>query len=196
VAWLAVLLLACGAASAQDAGTSYEVELVVFRHRDAHHTAETPAPAASAGPHELAQASAVGVLVREGAIRPAPLPPAELELGDIAARLRRAGPYELLFHGGWIQEVTEQARAAAAPLPPEAVQQGAVGSVTLWRERFLHVLVDIALRDAEGRIQPLQRLRQSRRLRGSALQYFDNPALGAILVTRPVVAGTAAAPAP
>jgi hypothetical protein len=45
------------------------------------------------------------------------------------------------------------------------------------------VLVDVGL---DSGSEPLQRIRQGRRLRGTSVQYFDHPALGVILATRPV----------
>ena len=68
------------------------------------------------------------------------------------------------------------------------------GSIKLYRERYLHALVDIALQTPEGVANESQRIRQGRRLRGQAVQYFDNPALGVIVSARPLDGGAGADP--
>jgi hypothetical protein len=178
-------VLAGGSGRAQDSaaeaagGARYEVELIVFRHLDPR--AATPEAATAAGP-----AATGGVAWPE-------LAPADLRLAGAAARMRR-GPYEVLWHGGWVQPVEGQARAPAAALPPAAAQAGVGGAVTLYRERFLHALIDLAFAAGDGGAT----LRQGRRLRNAGAHYFDGPVLGVILQARPVPApaGTAATAPP
>jgi hypothetical protein len=191
----AALLALCAAAGgiAQDAPSvgdgalRYEVEILVFRHLDqSGTTGETAPPSAGATLRADVVPGAGGAASTgpAGVAWPA-LAPATLKLGSIATRLRRGGPYELLFHGGWIQELQSESRSAPAALPEEALRAGVRGTVWTFRERFLHARVDVGLVGADGRADPLRWIRQSRRLRGS-LQYFDNPALGVILAVRPV----------
>jgi hypothetical protein len=202
---LAFALLACGQlAMAQDPATPaqeqasateptrglYQVEIIVFRHLDQRGTTpEVPPPLAGAP----STSEPAGNLQP---IPPAPWPalaPADLRLSGIAARLRQSSGYELLYHGGWAQPVENQRRALPAALPADANRAGVQGSITLYRERFAHALIDIRMigpgpqPDAVG--DPLSRMRQGRRLRGSAPQYFDHPRFGLILSARAVDAG-------
>ncbi|MCK6371805.1 MAG: peptidoglycan binding protein CsiV [Gammaproteobacteria bacterium] len=173
IAWL--VLLAPAYARAQEAGgiedMAYAIEIVVFAHR-----AGAPADLPATSPDEP------GIYPAPPAWPP--LTAADMQLDGIAARLRQvSGSYQLLYHGGWTQSVTGQARSAATPLPAAAVASGLTGTITVYRERYLHALVDVGL------AQSTVRLRQGRRLRGQGLQYFDHPALGVILSVREAKAG-------
>lgn len=179
-------LLAAAPARAQEepadapAGVRYEVELIVFRHVDARAT--TPEAEATAG----------GAPAAPGVAWPA-LAPDGLRLAGVAARMRR-GPYQVLWHGGWVQPVENQDRAPASAVPAA----GVYGTVTLYRERFLHVLLDLGLAAGDGGTAPVATLRQGRRLKNPGAHYFDGPVLGVILQARPVAppAGDAIAGAP
>jgi hypothetical protein len=196
---LLAALLAASAIRAQDAAISqpeaprYEVELIVFRHLDERDTT------AEANRPEIAPPGALPTLGRSSAtsaLPPAwtPLAPSSLRLASVAARLRRGGAYQLLYHGGWIQGVEPQAQSIPVPLPPDAERAGAAGGVNLYRARFLHVDVDLGLFDANGGRDRSRWIRQGRRLRGSAVQYFDNPAVGVILAARPLAGSDQANP--
>lgn len=176
---LAGLLVLLGVLWAvQSQAAPYEVELIVFRHLD--HQDKQPADPGVMPRSPFADApEALAGLV--------PLGSEALQLGDIATRLRRSPAYRLVYHGGWQQRVDSQALALPSALPAAAAEAGLQGALTLYRERFLHVLLDIRLSAEGGPAEPGWHMRQSRRLRGTALQYFDHPAFGLILaVRRPV----------
>jgi hypothetical protein len=166
----------------------YEVELIAFRHLDQR--ANTPeVETAATGP--AAEVTADMETAGQTGTAPDPafetsyptLGPQSLRLAGIAAKLGRDGSYQLLYHGGWVQAAERQNQARPTPLPPEAALNGGVqGGITLYRERYLHVLVDVSL----GEQRQEQRIRQGRRLRGQATQYFDHPQFGVILAVRPV----------
>lgn len=198
---LALLLAApafLAGAGAQEPGATAggparsEVEVIVFRHLDTRGaTAEAPPPPGSPATFQ------------GPALPPATLlEPAGLRLAGIAARLRR-GPYQVLYHGGWLQPVEREARAAAIALPEAAAQAGLAGSVTVYRERYLYARVDMALAAPAGvadptaaPVPPAAILRQERRLKGTATHYLDGPVLSVILSVRPAAAPAAtAAPA-
>jgi hypothetical protein len=201
-----LMVTAHGPATAQDGDANdpgdgrYAIEVIVFRHLDqGGSTPEVPLPGPAAG----AVSSMVPAVDSSGP-NPGPsaagtawpaLEPSELQLAAIAARLRRGGAYQLLYHGGWMQPAERQSSAGPTPLPPDAMNSGAGGSITVYRERYLHAVVDIGLQMADGSVDELRRIRQGRRLRGQAVQYFDSPAIGVLLSARPVSA-TAAAPDP
>jgi hypothetical protein len=169
----------------------YEVELIVFRHLDQR--GSTP-EASATRPPDAPDAAAVSAGVTDAAVENAypPLPAQALRLGNIAAKLRRGGPYQLLYYGGWTQGVARQNRAQPTPLPPQAsADAGISGAITLYRERYLHVLVDVALLQEAGG-QP--RIHQGRRLRTQGVHYFDHPQFGVILAVRPVGGGATEEP--
>ncbi len=168
-------------------GARYVVEIIVFRHLDQRgNSPEVALQAAGTTPLATGSPAPVSGEAATGTGDPAALVPTSLQLGGVAARLRRNGNYELLYHGGWTQEVAGQNGATPVPLPPDAVHAGAAGTVTLYRERYLHALVDIGLAGEDRSFDELRRIRQGRRLRGQAIQYFDSPLMGVILAARSI----------
>lgn len=169
----------------------YEVEIIVLRNLDQH--ANTPevakSVAADAGQTDSVASDAFTSVTpgtTAGGAGWPELASASLRLTGIAERLRRPGAYQLLYHGGWTQPVERQNRAAPTPLPTAALRAGVSGALTLYRERYLHVLVDISLEAAGLADDEQNRIRQGRRLRGQAAQYFDHPQFGVILAVRPL----------
>ena len=163
-------------AMADDSG-AYEVEIVVFRNLDQRgNTPEVPAPAN------------LDAIVAPGTATPADvidLEPAALRLTALAARLRRGPGYQLVYRGGWRQAAAPRARSLPTPLPAAAIESGLGGTLTLYRERYLHVLLQLSLPAGPEAAGRSWHIRQGRRLRGDALQYFDNPGFGVILAVRP-----------
>lgn len=168
-----------------------EVEIIVFRQRDPRgSTPEVPPPAATT---PVPDPSATVAAPAFAGIAPAALPATALRLGALAARLRSAGAWELLYHGGWTQTITTQEAALATPLPTEAREPGLEGTVTLYQERFLHVLVAMQLATAGSGLPPAK-IHEERRLRGQGLHYFDHPQFGVILEVRTAAANPPATP--
>jgi hypothetical protein len=193
---LLTALLAPAALRAQDvpdsaAAPQYEVELVVFRNLDQRGNTPEVARSGAVEAGETAPIAVEGAPASSQTSSPGSatwpeLSPPSLRLAGIAARLRRPGAYQLLYHGGWVQAVERQNRAAPTPLPEAALQAGVSGALTLYRERYLHVLVDMSLGAAGVGDDGQGRIRQGRRLRGQAVQYFDHPQFGVIVAVRPV----------
>ncbi len=180
-ALLALLAPAAGAAGSSSAPAATEVEIVIFRHLDQRgNSPEVPPMPTQPGGAAPTPTAPAGVRM---------LAPASLRLADVVARLRRASAYQVLYHGGWSQPVESQQQATPSPLPADAQQAGLSGTITLYRERYLHALVDISLPATGNTAEKDWHIRQGRRLRGNALQYFDHPAFGMILAVR-VPAGT------
>ncbi len=168
-----------------------EVEIIVFRQRDPRgSTPEVPPPAATT---PVPDPSATVAAPAFAGIAPAALPATALRLGALAARLRSAGAWELLYHGGWTQTITTQEAALATPLPAEGREPGLEGTVTLYQERFLHVLVDMQLATAGSGLPPAK-IHEERRLRDQRLHYFDHPQFGVILEVRTAAANPPATP--
>lgn len=110
------------------------------------------------------------------------LQPEALQLSAAASRLRQSPKYRLLYHGGWVQDVAGRTEAVPVPLPQAAAESGLRGSLTLYRQRYLHALVDLSLAAEDG--TATWHIRQGRRLRGQAIHYFDHPRFGLILAVR------------
>ncbi len=190
----ALFVLAAPLAAQEDppaTPVTYEVEILVFRNLDTSgSTAETPPPP---GGIDADVAPALSSDARAG--YPA-LPAGALQLAGAASQMRRSGRYRPLLHAGWSQPVSSQAATITVPLPPEAAQAGLQGSVTLFRERFLHLAVKLYLTEPGANPAATARIDQSRRVRGRNWQYFDHPRFGAIVAVRAPPAVEANTPEP
>jgi hypothetical protein len=156
----------------------YQIEVIVFRHGN-----DAGSETAGAASPTLSQAATT-----QGQSSSAPwtmLAPAELQLGGTVARLRGSGAYRLLYHGGWSEPVQSRARAIPFSMPPEARAVGIDGTITLYRDRFLQVRIDLRVA-ADSANRDAATIQQTRRLRGRTLQYFDDARFGVILAARPV----------
>ena len=193
LAWAGMLALtafAPGAAvDAQEGGAPamgparYEVEVIVFRHLDQHgNTPEVPAPRPDS---PLAGSPVAGSYAPQGSGWPA-LEPAALALLPSRRDCASRAPTRCSSTAAGFSRSSARTSAVASPLAAETAPSRVRGSITLYRERYLHALVDIGLQAADGTVDDLQRIRQGRRLRGQAIQYFDHPALGVILAARPL----------
>jgi len=138
------------------------------------------------------------------------LPPGRLQLGPEYDRLEQLEAYQPLLHIGW--EQTAHARPEAVPfrIPPSVVASSGIdGAVTLYKERFVHFDLDLTMTERpeppaynpdavfsflDDLLMPepvrpparVFRIEESRRIRGSQLQYFDHPRFGVIASIRPV----------
>jgi hypothetical protein len=187
----------------------YRVEIIVFRNLSSGARPEDPGrppvppPGTAADPLDPAGRPDLGT-------EPSPLPaPADeageeplnfeptdaFALDEALARLRRSSAYRPLTHEGWIQPGLGQdlsrpvslarlaqarrARSGTPATPDDALS----GEVTLHRSRYLHLSLDLALAEKDGRTA---RLRESRRVRSGEINYFDAPGLGVLALVTPV----------
>jgi hypothetical protein len=125
-------------------------------------------------------------------------------------RIIRLDAYEPLMHLGWVQP----ARSTEAAKPYQITTQSGspvelTGTVTLYKERYLHLALDLALESTSGdevsepaadipaervfglntpvnedkpteHVSATHKLQQSRRIRLSTTHYFDHPMFGVI----------------
>ena len=136
-----------------------------------------------------------------------PIDDASMELNSVFRRLDNLDAYQPLVHLGWIQ--TTKSAADAVPYQIHIRDQGrddVTGSITLYRERYLHLELDLALdpavdeygaesdfysedvldeRQATGRKQ--HKLTESRRIREPSSHYFDHPLFGVIARIQKIV---------
>jgi hypothetical protein len=213
VAALLTLLIAAAGVEAQDTATAgapmYRVEIIVFRNLNPGARPEDPGrpplppPVTAADPLDPAgrlDLEAESSPLREPADEEGGEPP-NFELTDAfaldeaLARPRRSSAYRPLTHEGWIQPGLEQdlsrpvslarlaqvrrARSGTPATPDDALS----GAVTLHRSRYLHLSLDLALAEKDGRTA---RLRESRRVRSGEINYFDAPGLGVLALVTPV----------
>ena len=120
-------------------------------------------------------------------------------LGEAWLRLRRSSAYRPLVHEAWIQPGIEQGlsepvalgglsqarRVESGPALPAAASEPPRldGDVTLYRNRFLHLELDLALGGDDG---SAARLTGDRRIRSGEVHYFDAPGMGAIALVTPI----------
>jgi hypothetical protein len=186
---LLALLASTGAAAAPQL---YDVEVIVFTRDapggDGELAARTGAPGQAHGaytPGEITELSS-------GAYR----------LNNIRGGLSAARGYHVLFHRAWRQPGLDRAHAVDYPVH---AQTGSVdGTITLIRERYLHLDVDLRLVMAGGGAsapypaasgRQAYRLTEKRRIRSNELHYFDHPRFGVIARVTPYESPEAPAPA-
>lgn len=122
-------------------------------------------------------------------------------LGPIYARLQRVDAYEPLAHVGWVQPARGTSDAKPYRFDSDSGPHREVGgSVTLYKERFVHLQIDLTLTDPaplpdSTKIFPGPtatvthddfKLTESRRIRGPGVHYFDHPRFGVIAIVREV----------
>jgi Peptidoglycan-binding protein, CsiV len=134
--------------------------------------------------------------VTPGGLRFRPLKPDELKLNDSERRLRNLSAYDVLAHGGWVQEALPE----NAAVPFDVGYLGTVnpsGTIRLHVTRFLHLSFDLryrlpytAVADnplelAEIELGPTYRLVEQRRARSNELHYIDHPLFGVLVLVTP-----------
>ncbi|MDH5456468.1 MAG: peptidoglycan binding protein CsiV, partial [Gammaproteobacteria bacterium] len=130
----------------------------------------------------------------------------------IRDRMRRLDVYDPVMHFGWTQVTRPEEQTAAIPLarfapPPPGLE----GELTLYLNRFLHLVVDLALEAPKSKVFNVEeqarlgdvrtvgelldevnaqastyyRIQEDRILRNGELRYYDHPKFGVLAkVTR------------
>jgi hypothetical protein len=191
--------------------TRYEVELIIFRHLDqSRNTAEIPAPASMIQDSPFELNLATPLVSQPGAEFPdfAPFKEESFTLNGVYNRISRLEAYEPLAHLGWVQPAKNTEQAIPYQIANQSdLPRGITGTVTLYKERYLHLALDLALESRPSdeaaapvaeippervfglstsvdeptrRANATHRLQQSRRVRVSNTHYFDHPLFGVI----------------
>ncbi|ABI57145.1 peptidoglycan binding protein CsiV [Alkalilimnicola ehrlichii MLHE-1] len=200
---LALLLSLVGGTALLLPGTvaaeqQYDVELIIFRQWEARGDDAEAWPLSVGAPH-------FGRWQPLGARGFQRLSGNQLRLHGARQRLEQSDAYDPLLHIGWRQEGLPRNRSVAVPLPPawmppQAPEEWApslepqrlYGLVRVYRERFLHAVIDLRYRRDTGDRDALlpagavHALQQSRRMRSDELHYLDHPVLGVLIQIRPV----------
>lgn len=189
-AWpvIAALLLVTFNQAVVAAPPIYDVEIIIFRNNsnsDAGEQWTTPA---------TSNLSPARVFTQDQFTE---LSPSLYQLDGVRGGLRNSSGYTVLLHRAWRQVGYDAAHAIPYPIHSlaENGRDNIEGSVTLVRERYLHLDVDLLLMTA-SRAAPTQyadgtgstpafRLHEKRRMRSRELHYFDHPRFGMIAVVTP-----------
>ncbi len=125
------------------------------------------------------------------------LSPDYYTLDPIRNTLSATPGYSVLFHRAWRQLGYDRAAAVDYPVHSLAAngRDSIEGTVTLIRERYLHLDMDLLLMTAAGSgavlysdepgSVPAFRLSENRRVRSEELHYFDHPRFGVIARVTP-----------
>ena len=176
LAGLLCVLAAFGCVSTRAmADTRYDVEVIVFRNLAASDNGEQWPENTTVNDDGFARTP-----LQEGLEN---LPDSQFALNGVAGALQRSGAYRVLAHRLWRQNADN--RHSAVPfllhITPASSDSEVEGSITLIRERYLHLAIDLTLISREH----LYRLDETRRVRSSELHYFDNPHFGVIARVTP-----------
>jgi hypothetical protein len=166
--FLAILLLFLIPANAAPATNIYDVEVLVFENR---------IPDLEGG--ELWTTGRGRAPTPE----PSTIPPFGAAVGDMtlkatATLLEKSGDYRVLAHQRWRQVAEE--KSATKPMWLRNADGQMEGSFRFYMSRFLHVELDLVLRD-KGDTGVNYRLTEQRRVKTQDLQYFDHPKLGVLV---------------
>jgi len=181
LACLPVLLLvplpALPAATAAANTNAYQVEVVIFRSVAPPANEDLSKPAEGRGfEGSVASGIAPPTMVRK-------LDASQMQLGNIAARLRSSGAWQVLAHSGWIQTATDWPRHVGLDLADLGLTAPDLrGSIYLERgQQFLHFGVDLHLGGEPG-----WSLSELRKVKYNEKNYFDHPGFGVIAIVSPV----------
>ena len=194
IALLAAVVLT-GAVSAQQApppstSPTYRVEVLIFRATTALGGGENWAAGSGTryGAHGEAEPAITGQVGRFARS----LGRNELQLREVAGKLRASGLYEPVAHAGWMQTASPWGTRAGFPIGRLGLSvPGLSGSVFLERGQFLHLGLALTYEMAnppEGiGAGPGTRfsLNESRRVRFYERNYYDHPAFGVIALVTP-----------
>jgi len=173
-----------GLAVPQATQPSYRVEIIVFRATSGPGAAEdwaTSATKSARGPGnegERGGAAQVGRFVGR-------IPPAELQLGDLRAKLASSGAWQPLAHVGWIQTASSWGSRAGFTTSQIGINvPGLSGVVYLERGTYLHLGFGLRYAGAAS-----YALNETRRVKFYERNYYDHPAFGVIALVTPAQGG-------
>ncbi len=188
-AWLILPVLALLAAHAVHADTQlYDVEVIIFANDSSGGDDEvTNQPGGDA-------VNARGSFPASGFTE---LSSGTYRLNNIRGGLAASRGYRVLFHRAWRQPAYDRARAIDYPVHAlaDSGRNSVEGSITLIKERYLHLDVNLLLMTARGSTpalyadgpgsRPAFRLAEKRRIKSNELHYFDHPRFGMIARVTP-----------
>lgn len=128
-----------------------------------------------------------------------PLAVNQQHLHGVFARLKKLSSYTPLQHGGWIQPVKDKRTRKGVKIVRQINSRQIEGSITFHRGRYLHLDIDLQLRELDSLISnrtdvasgiisapALYRLKETRRVKASESNYFDHPRFGVIAIVEAI----------
>jgi len=114
-------------------------------------------------------------------------------LSDAALKMQDSGNYQILSHRRWIQSVdTKTASDRVRIQTTGQVFPSLDGTIIFYVSRFLHLNVDLALKDevssflsSETTIENY-RITEARRIKTSNINYFDHPQFGVLILVNAI----------
>jgi len=185
---IAALLLAVSTGVTLAAPPVYDVEIIIFRNK-VNSDAGEQWPTQAAGDLQPTRVFSQDEFTELSA--------SDYQLDAIRGGLRNSSGYTVLLHRAWRQVGYDAGHAIAYPINTrvDSGNYSLQGSVTLVRERYLHLDVDLQLTtegstsparySAETVGKPAYRLHENRRMRSRELHYFDHPRFGMIATVTP-----------
>jgi Peptidoglycan-binding protein, CsiV len=189
LAWLAlpVLLLLLAVPAARAETGLYDVEVIIFSNGSARTDDELmDRPGTDTAPARVPFTASAFTELSADAYR----------MNGIRSALAGSGRYRVLFHRVWRQAAYDRGHAVGYPVHTSAAsgRDSLTGTITLLKERYLHLDVDLLLTtggNAPAAYQsgtgslPVYRLAEKRRIRSNELHYFDHPRFGVIARVTP-----------
>lgn len=191
LAAIVALAAIAGSAGAQQAMTSYDVELVIFRILSSNATPEAWDKSGSSAlrvPDDESEsptgAATEGTPLATATETFPALSADKFKLGAIADTLRRSRNYQTLAHFGWTQPGYPRTEAHYMSIEPlVGAGAGLSGRVAMSRGRYLHLTLDLSLQPPGSAERFV--LRQTRRMRSNERHYIDHPKFGVIALITP-----------
>jgi len=180
--WALAALIVPWRAFAQQLGTQYVVEIIVFRDSSVGAPEDwNAAPPGRGFGNESTRGGAPQVL--------RVLPPSDYRLAGVESTLRSSGSWHPIAHAAWVQTAANWGTHIGVPLADLGISSpGLSGSVYLERATYLHLGVELRL----GAGTTNYTIDEMRSIKYNERQYFDHPAFGVIAVVSPI-SGAAAA---
>jgi len=185
-----LLLAACFfmPAPAQAEDLVYDVEVIVFDNQN-------PGDGGEHWPVSLREDFGEPGYHNNGSLQE--LSTSSYQLNNIAIGLKQARGYNVLLHTAWRQPARDGRNAIAFPVNVAVGGKRLNGTITLIRERYLHLEIDLVLASADAfsnvsylepdsTAVPVYELREKRRIKKSrTVHYFDHPHFGVIATVTP-----------
>jgi len=180
--WALAALILPWRAFAQQLGTQYVVEIIVFRDSSVGAAEDwNAAPPGRGFGNETTRGGAPQVL--------RVLPPSDYRLAGVESTLRSSGSWHPIAHAAWVQTAANWGTHIGVPLADLGITSpGLSGSVYLERATYLHLGVELRLSAGASNYS----IDEMRSIKYNERQYFDHPAFGVIAVVSPI-SGAAAA---
>jgi hypothetical protein len=152
--------------------SNYDVEVLVIENRLAD----------LEGAESLAHTVPASLIAEIAGAEVAGLPQDDGGLTEAGRRLEKDGRFRVLAHKRWSQ--TADAKSATKPVRINDAAQRLDGVLRFYLSRFLHVDMELVLKDGVGGSpgEPLAyHLNEHRRVRTQETHYFDHPKFGVLL---------------